>query len=68
MVGKVERRLKPAFHSFILFRLTLNEVYFTILKLLFIYMESGGFSERNFVDVSYFLTACFAAADCSDLT
>ena len=33
---------------------TLNEVYFPMLKLLFIYMESGGVSERNFADVFRF--------------
>ena len=54
MVGKVERQPKTTFHSFILFLSTLNEVYFTMLKLLFIYMESGGFSERNFADVFMF--------------
>ena len=54
IVEKVERRPKTAFHSFILFLSTLNEVCFTMLKLLFIYMESGGFSRRNFVNVFMF--------------
>ena len=54
MVGKVERRPKTAFHSFISFLSTLNEVCFTMFKLLFIYMESGGFREHNFADVFMF--------------
>ena len=54
MVGKGERQPKTAFRILILFRSTLNEVYFTMLKCLFIYMEAGGFSECNFANVLRF--------------
>ena len=54
MVGKVERLPETSFHILMLFLSTLNELSFTMLKLLFIYMESGGLSECNFADVFMF--------------
>uniref|UniRef100_A0A8D0A9X4 protein-tyrosine-phosphatase n=1 Tax=Sander lucioperca TaxID=283035 RepID=A0A8D0A9X4_SANLU len=39
---------QTAFDSFILFLSTLNEVCFTMLKVLIIYMESGGFGDGDF--------------------
>ena len=42
--------------SFILFLSTLNEVHFTMLKLQFIYMESGANTFLRFKKWSYSLT------------
>lgn len=44
----VERCNKTPFLSYILFLSALNEVCFTMIKIMFISMETGGFGNGNF--------------------
>ena len=48
IVGIVDRRSSTAIDSLILFLSTLNETSFTMIKVLFIYMESAGFGDGDF--------------------